>query len=112
MAFQISSRPPSEQQIKRLSRIHFDIGFGDSIPLPKQTSIMPSLLPEMEPISWLVYPLESVFAEKLEAMLRRGSANPRAKDIYDLVLLFDRCQNTVLLKEAIKSIADADQMGG
>lgn len=101
VAFHISSRPPSERQIKKLSRVHIDVGFGDSILFPQQRSIMPSLLPEMEPVSWLVYPLESVFAEKLEALLRRGSANSRAKDVYDLVLLFDRCQNPNLLKEAI-----------
>ena len=62
---------------------------------------MPSLIPEFEPVSWLVYPLESVFAEKLKALLRRGPANSRAKDIYDLVILFEKCQNIHKLKEAI-----------
>lgn len=101
VAFHITSRSSSIRQIKKLSRIHIDVGFGDSIIFPQQKERMSSLIPELEPVSWLVYPLESVFAEKLEALLRRGSANSRAKDIYDLVILFEKCQNIHKLKEAI-----------
>ena len=110
VAFQISSKPPSERTIKKLSRIHIDIGFGDSIILPNERSIMTSLLPGMEPVSWLIYPLESVLAEKLEALLRRGSANSRAKDVYDLVLLLDRCPYDNLLKSAINSTFSSRNM--
>lgn len=110
VAFQISSKPPSERKIKKLSRIHIDIGFGDSIILPKKRSVMASLLPEMEPVSWLIYPLESVLAEKLEALLRRGSANSRAKDVYDLVLLLDKCAYNNLLKSAISTTFSSRNM--
>ena len=103
VAFHIANHPPSVTQIKKLSRIHIDIGFGDSIQVPKQKSIMYSILSKIDPVSWFVYPLESVFAEKLEALLRRGSANSRAKDIHDLVLLFDRCQDASALKTAIEA---------
>jgi len=101
VAFQIADNPPKDNQIKKLSRIHIDIGFGDSIQIPQNKSTMVSLLPQLADVSWLVYPLESVFAEKLEAMLRRGSANSRAKDIYDMVLLYDKCKNKEILKTAI-----------
>lgn len=100
-AFQIASKVPTKNQIKKLSRIHIDVGFGDSILSPQQRKDMPSLLPEMSPVSWLVYPLECVFAEKLEALLRRGSANSRAKDLHDLILLFEKCPNKEILRDAI-----------
>jgi predicted nucleotidyltransferase component of viral defense system len=38
-----------------------------------------------------VYPLEFIFAEKLQTLLERGSSNSRAKDVYDLVEIFPRC---------------------
>ena len=101
VAFQISSKPPNARQIKRLSRIHIDVGFGDSIISPQKRVSMPLLLPDMESVSWLVYPLESILAEKLESLLRRGSSSSRAKDVYDLVLLFDKCHDAQKLKEAI-----------
>lgn len=103
VAFQISSTRPDESKIKRLSRIHIDVGFGDLITLPKQKIEMRPLLNNMQPVSWLVYPLESVLAEKLESILRRGSTNSRAKDMYDLVLLFDKFQNLESVKKAIKN---------
>jgi len=101
IAFHITSSPPNKRQIKKLSRIHIDISFGELILFPKKKENMPSLIPELESVSWLVYPLESVFAEKLETLIRRGSANSRAKDIYDLIILFERCKNMNKLIEAI-----------
>lgn len=101
VAFQISNARPDKTKVKKFSRIHIDVGFGDLIQFPKQKTQMKPLLSTMQPVSWLVYPLESVLAEKLEAILRRGSANSRAKDIYDLVLLFDKLQDLDALKLAI-----------
>ena len=57
---------------------------------------MPSILPDSKPVSWAVYPLEYIFAEKLEALFSRGSLNSRAKDIYDLQLIFPDCDVTKL----------------
>ncbi len=86
-AFQIGEPPAQENKIKKLSRIHLDIGFGDFIPAHK-IEVMPSILPDSKPISWSVYPLEQIVAEKLHALIMREAGNSRAKDIYDLVLLF------------------------
>lgn len=38
-------------------------------------------------ISLVVYPLETIFAEKLETVLSKGAANSRMKDYHDLLLL-------------------------
>ena len=88
-AFQIGSPPEDDRKIKKLSRIHLDVGFGDFIKSFKRET-MPSILPDSEPVSWSVYPLEQIVAEKIHALIVREAGNSRAKDIYDLVLLFRR----------------------
>ncbi len=101
-AFQIGDPPTAEAKIKKLSRIHLDIGFGDYVPAHKR-EVMPSILPDSEPISWSVYPLEQIVAEKLHALVVREGGNSRAKDIYDLVLLF---RNEALNKSALPELVE------
>ena len=61
-----------------------DIGFGDHVyPLPKRESF-PSLLQGLPQANILMYPPETVVAEKLEAMVRFGEANGRIKDFHDI----------------------------
>jgi hypothetical protein len=63
--------------------VQIDIGFGDVItPQPIETSF-PTLLDQPAP-SLLVYPRETVIAEKFEALVKLGVANTRMKDFYDL----------------------------
>ena len=63
-----------------------DVGFGDVIvPDPTRRSY-PTLLDHPPPLI-LVYPLEAVVAEKLEAMVSLGVTNSRMKDFYDVYLL-------------------------
>src|SRR3989344_1887047 len=62
---------------------------------------MASILTIGEPISWSVYPFEYIFAEKLEALFSRGSANSRAKDIYDMPLIYKQITNQKNLHKAI-----------
>jgi predicted nucleotidyltransferase component of viral defense system len=62
-----------------------DVGFGDVItPAPLRESY-PTLLDHAPP-SVLVYPRESVVAEKLEAILSLGVTNSRMKDFYDFTI--------------------------
>lgn len=98
--FQIGE-PPPEHKLKKLSRIHIDIGFSDKLPLKPKKESLASILPDAQPVSWAVYPPEYILAEKLETFVARASANSRAKDIFDLNLLFNLCQDQ---KEIVKAI--------
>lgn len=103
-AFQIGNAPPDPKGFKKLSRLHIDIAFGDTIPSKAITpSKMPSLLNE-GPVSWRIYPLEFIFAEKLQTLIARGSANSRAKDVYDLVEIFPKCSNSTQLPSAVREV--------
>lgn len=63
-----------------------DIGFGDQItPAPKEVEF-PTLLDFPKP-KLRAYPVETVVAEKFEAMVRLDMANSRMKDFYDLSYL-------------------------
>lgn len=70
--------------INRAQSIHFDLGIGDPITPGPQNAETPSLLPQNEDISWSVYPVETICAEKLHALLIHGDANSRSKDVHDL----------------------------
>lgn len=66
--------------------LQFDIGFGDVI-VPKPIRMeYPSLL-DMDRPQIYVYSLESVIAEKFEAMIYLAEANSRMKDFYDIFML-------------------------
>jgi predicted nucleotidyltransferase component of viral defense system len=101
-AFQIGDPPKGSDKIKKLSRIHIDMGFGDPVEAIPGKQPMPSILPEGKPVSWSVYPLEYIFAEKLEALFVRGSANSRAKDVYDMPLIFPKCLSKQAILKAIE----------
>lgn len=103
-AFQIGE--PKPNKIHKLSRIHIDIGFSDRVITKVATKKMPQLLGVNEPISWQVYPIEQIVAEKLETLFRRNIENSRAKDVYDLNYLIPKCANRKLLRNAIKKTFD------
>jgi hypothetical protein len=67
-------------------KIQIDIGFGDSVTPSPVYAAYPRIL-EMKPFSLLMYPPETVFAEKLEAIVTRGMPNSRMKDYYDLFII-------------------------
>lgn len=60
-----------------------DIGFGDTITPLAVEAEMPSLL-NAPTARLLVYPRETVVAEKCEALIDLGLGNSRLKDFYDL----------------------------
>lgn len=87
--------------LKKLGKLILDIGVADAItPAPIESNLHPLL--GGEPISWRVYPIETIAAEKLHALVSLGSQNSRFKDIYDLTLLLPKCSDFILLKKAIK----------
>ena len=66
--------------------VQFDEGIGDAItPAPKKFSF-PALLDLPAP-KLKIYPRETVIAEKYETIVKRGLANSRMKDYYDLWVL-------------------------
>ncbi len=64
--------------------VRVDIGFGDHVYPPPKREIFPNLLPHLPQAKILMYPQETVIAEKFEAMIRYGEANGRVKDFYDI----------------------------
>jgi hypothetical protein len=106
-AFQIGD--PQTDKLSKLSRLHFDVGFGDTIPKQLATTSSESLLKGESPISWKVYPPEFIFSEKLQTLVSRASANSRGKDVYDLALLFEKCKDKKSLNEAVKATFKARQ---
>jgi hypothetical protein len=63
--------------------MQIDIGFGDEITPPPTMLNYPTLL-DMPGPRLLGYSKETVVAEKLHAILFRGSATSRIKDFYDI----------------------------
>lgn len=99
-AFQVGE--PDLKKLHKLSRIHIDISFSDRLSSKPESQVMPSLLEHEDPVTWKTYPIEDIVAEKLQTLFHRGSANSRAKDVYDLTYLFSRENNRGLLIAAIK----------
>ena len=101
-AFQIGDPDKNEAKVKKLSRIHIDVGFGDALDIVPKKQLMTSILTEGRPVSWSVYPLEHIFSEKLEALFSRGSASSRAKDVYDMPLIFPKCLDKKALRKTVE----------
>lgn len=75
---------------KMKDKIHIDVGIGDVV--EPQTLKIKLFQYRGQPffedaVSLLVYPVETIFAEKLETVLSKGSRNSRMKDYHDLLLL-------------------------
>lgn len=87
-------------------KVQVDIGVGDVVdPL---TFEIPLIKYRGRPlfentISILVYPVETIFSEKLETILSRGAGNSRMKDYHDLILMIrnERVVDADKLKEAM-----------
>jgi hypothetical protein len=64
-------------------RLQVDVGFGDVVTPATESITFPVLLGEPAP-RLQGYPLATVVAEKLEALIQIGLATSRMKDLYDL----------------------------
>lgn len=89
------------KNLKKAQSIHFDLGVGDPVTPGPQKMEIPSLLPKGEEISWSVYPIETIIAEKLHALISHGNINSRSKDVHDLSV-FLPAANAVILAEALQ----------
>ena len=81
------------------------MGIGDPITPGPQKKNTPSLLDRNEQISWSVYPIETIIAEKLHALISHGDENSRSKDVHDLAIFLPLADRTTL-KEALKRCFD------
>jgi hypothetical protein len=83
--------------------LQIDIGFGDAITPAPRDATFPTLLP-LDPPKVRAYPLETVVAEKFDAVVRLGRANSRMKDFHDLCTLAARCDfDGGLLTKAVRA---------
>lgn len=63
--------------------LQVDVGFGDALTPPAKRRRLATLLDFPAP-RLLIYPWETVIAEKLQALVSLGMANSRLKDLFDL----------------------------
>lgn len=84
--------------------MQLDISTGDKITPDAMLSTFPKLIsldaPELK-----TYPKETVFAEKLEAMVKLDLTTSRMKDIYDLYILIDFYGETLDQNTLLEAIA-------
>ncbi|NLD34703.1 MAG: nucleotidyl transferase AbiEii/AbiGii toxin family protein [Clostridiales bacterium] len=82
-------------------RIHIDIGFGDAI-IPHANSMAYPTMLTADEIIIKAYSMESVIAEKFQAMVDLAFANSRMKDFYDIAMLATQCSfDGITLQTAI-----------
>lgn len=89
---------------KARCNVQLDVGFGDAVtPAPVEIEF-PTLLDDLPRPHLRVYPRETVFAEKLEAMQVLGMANTRMKDYFDLLILArEGAMDAMALRDAIRA---------
>jgi len=93
---------------KMRDKVQVDVGVGDSVePLTRD---IPLVQYQGKPffesaVSLLVYPVETIFSEKLETILSKGAGNSRMKDYHDLILIIrnEGMLNIDKLKGAVAS---------
>jgi hypothetical protein len=67
--------------------VQVDIGLGDAITPAQETVTYPTLLDDLAAPSLRAYPVYTVIAEKLHAMVVLGMNNSRIKDFFDLAVI-------------------------
>ncbi len=77
------------KNLKKAQIVHFDIGKGDPV-VPGPVDVETPFLLGGGSLSWRVYPVETTVAEKLHALIIRGSESSRSKDVFDLGLLLPK----------------------
>lgn len=83
-------------------KVQVDIGFGDAVTPGPVDAHYPVLLPDLPAPQVRTYPVYTVVAEKLHAMVLLGMTNSRVKDYLDLSVLLEReALNPATLAEAI-----------
>ena len=83
-------------------KVQVDIGFGDAVTPGPVDAIYPVLLADFAAPQLCTYPVYTVVAEKLHAMVLLGMTNSRVKDYLDVWILLEReTLDTTVLTTAI-----------
>lgn len=83
--------------------LEIDVSTGDKV-TPKELKFKYPLLFEDRSILINSYNIETILAEKIETVLRRGKYNSRMKDYYDIYFFLTKLRNEIninILKDAI-----------
>ena len=95
---------PVLKNLKKAQIVNFDLGIGDPI-TPEPTKATTTTLLSGEELSWSVYPIETMIAEKLHALISLGAANSRSKDVYDLSIFLPKANSKILASALKKTFA-------
>ncbi len=71
-------------------KTQIDVGFGDAVTPGPVDAVYPVLLADFAPPRLRTYPVYTVVAEKLHAMVLLGMTNSRLKDYLDLSVVLER----------------------
>ena len=83
--------------------LQVDIGFGDPVTPAAEQIDYPVLLEDLPPPRLGAYPVYTVIAEKLQAIVSLGMVNSRLKDYFDLQVLLVREElDAQVLAEAVR----------
>lgn len=83
--------------------LQVDIGFGDPVTPEAEQIDYPVLLEDLPPPRLGAYPVYTVIAEKLQAIVSLGMVNSRLKDYFDLQVLLVREElDAQVLAEAVR----------
>ncbi len=83
--------------------LQVDIGFGDPVTPEAEQIDYPVLLEDLNPPRLGAYPVYTVIAEKLQAIVSLGMVNSRLKDYFDLQVLLVREElDDQVLTEAVR----------
>jgi predicted nucleotidyltransferase component of viral defense system len=86
---------PKLKNLKKAQIVNFDLGIGDPV-VPGPINAETASLISGEELSWSVYPIETMIAEKLHAIVALGPANSRSKDIFDLGIFLPKAKSKTL----------------
>jgi len=95
---------PVLKNLKKAQIVNFDLGIGDPV-TPGPTKTTTTTLLSGEELSWSVYPIETMIAEKLHALISLGAANSRSKDVYDLSIFLPKAEPKTLASALKKTFA-------
>ncbi len=94
--YKIGNPPPSSSDIKKMRRVHLDLSFQGLSHLTESTSEMSQTIDQYQSISWKIYPIEFIAADKVHAIISRAGLSTRSKDVYDLRYILGECNKDTL----------------